>query len=642
MNTNFYKQFLFEADNQSTLAPASTSQPQQTSTDKNKPQPATLGGLSKDKGTQARIDVKSISKNISQKYTTDSKLKVGDVVNYVSKSIREGEKPAPKQAYILAMPGDKFKFKEDNVVDVNDNEVIIIDPTSAEQWKAMRIANTQQSTTTTQAQSAQPTQNQQKPVSEPQQKTTTTTQAQSAQPATQVKTESLESIYFNNILFTEQAFVKTPVKVSIISQGRVAGPDGQQKDQWVYTVGPKAGEEVPLDQTQAQDQGDNQEASKAQEAEKQANQEAESAPDIKPETKKALSEPKKEFDVEKRYYLNLKRAGGLKFDLSNLKDKEIRASFMSGKNITKAASDLEDYANSIAGPIEQQETPTTPATPPATSPASTTISPAPTATAPVPESNLSNLKMFGYNSLFENTLRDILQNHLLIEQLQQSYTFTGIGEIPGPVLARAVAQAVIANAKEGATIDDIQEIMLVKNVDFAAAKQNITNNKIPININIKGVLTTQAQNKQVMVNNKPHASSSKIIESLTKYFNDALSKAENEEQFITNIKSNTTTILTELQKYPDIKALIDTIDKPENIIIDGYDTTLTKILASTVVKKVNIKGSSEIHAVIYELFCNKPNNYILYLTETQWQDVALGGKVVGSLLGVLSGIAKSF
>lgn len=603
MYTNYYKLFL-EKQESSTTSPITSSSPQQSPQQQNTNQntsanPDTLGGLSKQKGTEARLEVKDISKNISNKYISDTGLKVGDTVNYISKQMREeaGNNPAqPKQAFILAMPGDKFKFKEGSIVDVNENEAVIIDPTSAEQWKAMRISNNQET-------APQTDQSQQQPQQQIQSTTSVTpTQSNSTPTSSSPTTEKLDQIYLNHVLFVEQAFIKSPVKVSIISQGRVAGPDGQQKDQWVYTIGSKAGQEVPLEQIQGEQEGEKQ--TEIDEIQKGA-EEVANEPPIDQNTKKQLESPNSTFDLDKKYYLNVTKAGGRTFDWKKLADKELRATFMSSKNITKAASDLEDYAAKLAPP--QQE------------------------------------------SLFNHVFNSILNE----ATVQPSYTITGIGEVNGTALVQATVQAVLENVKDGADISKIQNKIRITDAAFNSLKEKVLKNIINIskyNMLIPNLLTLSQG--VIKVNNTPLPDSSTALKPLQQGLLKGF-KLPN----VTNLKSFKAQfskqiapgILTQLKSVPEINAQITAFVKSgkketdlHGFVTQSYGQLIESIIGQGAQKQVNIKAGQEIHNIVFELFCKPPENYILYLTDDEWNDIAKGGKVVGSILGVLTGIAKSF
>lgn len=397
--------------------------------------------------------------------------------------------------------------------------------------------------------------------------------------------ESLARIYTRDIVL--EAVNQPTILPAINSQGFIS-------------IGPRAGQSIQ--QSDLADYPDQQ--TKPDEIQR-TDQEAASESPIDQNTKKQLESPNSTFDLDKKYYLNITKAGGRTFDWKKLTDKELRATFMSSKNITKAASDLENYAAKLTPP--QQE------------------------------------------SLFNRMINNILSE----ATVQPSYTISGIGEVNGTTLVQATVQAVLENVKNGADISKIQNKIRVTETAFNTLKDKVQENIIDIskfNMLIPNLLTLTRGT--VKAGGTSLSDSSTVLKNLQQGLISGfkLPGVKNLNTFKSQFKKLIAPdILNKLKSVPEIKTQIDNFTKTGKkeadlhaFITQSYGQLIESIIGQGAQKQVNIKGSQEIHNIIFELFCKPPDNYILYLTEEEWNDISQGGKVVGTILGVLTGLAKSF
>jgi hypothetical protein len=368
------------------------------------------------------------------------------------------------------------------------------------------------------------------------------------------------------------------------------------------------------------------------------------APPIPESTKAALSTPDPTFNMDKRYYLNI--AGkdmSRKFEWKKLKDQELRATFASTSNIAKAIQNLQRYVDSIAPEGEDQsaaEYPTSPTPPPA------------------PAESYDIYAGGSFTSLFE---------YIMYEQAQTESVIIDNRNVTKPQILQGVSYVLSDpdNVKSGVSIDEVLDQVVGTNEYFLKLKEqfdqiyrgqikNVINNKFipgigtidlnkqtitpeapagqpapaPITINIDGFITTLGATMTEAIRN---ANTS-----------DEMMNAIDPEVFITKLYNDK--VITS----PPAPAVAD-IFKDKEGTAKSYRMNFFKPICDALGKtqktsqrKVNIEQWSNVHKMIFDNLCNPPNDYVLYLTEDQWNDILLGGSKVGSILGALTAIAKNF
>ncbi len=443
---------------------------------------------------------------------------------------------------------------------------------------------------------------------------------------------NVEAIYEHMILLEQ---VAKPILVSVIT-----GKPGA----YTYTTGTGAGK--PITETP---QPGSTEAPPG------------SAEPIPESTKAALATPNPTFNMDKRYYLNI--AGkdmSRKFEWKKLKDQELRATFASTSNIAKAIQNLQRYVDSIAPEGEEQPAAASP-TPPAPTGTSTPAgTPAPVEAPPTtPAVESYDIYAGGsFNSLFE---------YIVYEQAQTESVTIDNRSVTKPQILQGVSYVLSDpnNVKAGASIDEVLDQVVGTGEYFLKLKEqfdqiykgqikNVINNKFipgigtidlnkqtitpeapagqpasaPITINIDGFITTLGTTMTEAIKN---ANTS-----------DEMMNAIDPEVFITKLY-NDKVITT-----PPAPAVAD-IFKDKEGMAKSYRMNFFKPICDalgktqkTSQKKVNIEQWSNVHKMIFDNLCNPPNDYVLYLTEDQWNDILLGGSKVGSILGALTSIAKNF
>lgn len=367
---------------------------------------------------------------------------------------------------------------------------------------------------------------------------------------------------------------------------------------------------------------------------------------------RALLQPSLEFDGDKRYYLNIAGPGMKRsFNWKELKNQDLRVTFKNTKNILKAEQNIQNYITQLQQTLQGSETP----------------------------AGTGNVQVNASIEYFTNKFYDLYR--MVTEQagaplpaevdLGGSVGSVSTGIIFNDILEKSAGASAIAHTTGFGPDDVLGKVMFTDQVfksaqreiprylqEYYSRPENTNRFTIPLigiaTLNprstppgeytiqpidpsigltaidqqsaaaIRGVISnyisTQAQNVQTRM---------ELQHALTQSINDYIGELGNIDPPVPNLDTDQ---LTRALATPGVSnhfsatimGIVDDMVKSANII------------------KIDTTAMQNMHNFIHQYFCVDPNQYLLYLTEDQWNDIVMGGNVMGSMLGILSSISKNF